>query len=110
MESNTNTIIDDHRNMLMVSKKISDFQEQNLKQWPMIVFDGISNVKVDYNFINKEELFYAGKVIFDFEFTNGQLPTEEKRQQAFRDLDVWTKFLFWVDTEVEFKLKGRVWK
>lgn len=110
MESSKTTIIDDHRNMLMVSKNISTFQEQNLKQWPSIVFDDVLATKVDYNFINTQDEFYAGKIVFDFTFTEGKYPTDDKRKQAFKDLELWTKFLFWVDTEVEFKLKGRVWK
>lgn len=110
MQSNKGTIVDDHRNMLMVSKNISEFQEQNLKQWPMIVFDKLLAAKVDFDFINAKDEFYEGSVTFDFTFNEGEYPTEEKRKQAFQDLTIWTKFLFWSDTEVKFKLRGKEWK
>lgn len=109
MKSNKNNIVDDHRNMLMVSKNISIFQESNLKQWPMIVFDNIDSVNIDYDFINSEEEFYEGKVVFDFSFKDGQFPIDEKKQKALEDLTTWTRFLFWSNTSVEFKLKGNEW-
>ena len=110
MESNNTTIVDDHRNMLMISKNISTFQEQNLKQWPLIVLDNVDSVKVDYDFINNQDEFFEGKVSFDFTFKEGQYPTDDKRKKAFEDLTIWTKFLFWSNTSVEFKLRGREWK
>lgn len=106
----SNTIIDDHRNMLMVSKNISEFQETNLKQWPLIVFDNVDEVSVDYDFINASSEFYEGKVVFDLTFKENIYPSEEKRKKAFEDLTLWTRFLFWSNTAVEFKLKGRLWK
>ena len=52
-QPNQNTIVDDHRNMLQISKKISVFQEQNLKSWAFIFFNDVQKVKVDWNLLEK---------------------------------------------------------
>lgn len=102
------TILDDHRNMLMVSKKISEFQEINLKTWGLIVFDDVDSVKIDYNFIKKDQ-FYPGNVCFDFKFKNGKIPTGEKKNKGITSLYTWTCLLFWTDTKVTFKVNGKKW-
>jgi len=93
-----NTIVDDHRNMLQVSKNISAFQEQNLKSWAFIFFNGVASVKVDWNFIrkNKSADLYAGKVTFDVKFERGINPdlTPEATQKGIDSLITSTKFLF----------------
>ena len=109
MEAQANNKLDDHRNMLMVSKKVSDFQLTNLKTWPLIVFDNVENVSVSYNFIDKEEMFFAGEVTFDFKFKNDLTPDDSKKKQSLSILNQWTKLLFYTDTKVSFKLKGQEW-
>lgn len=108
MQPQTKTIMDDHRNMLMVSKKISDFQEKNLKTWPLIVFNNLDTVKVDYSFIRKNE-FYAGKVTFDFTFKENKLPDLAEKTKAIKSLYEWTALLFWTDTKITFKVNGKKW-
>ena len=102
------SVIDDHRNMLMVSKKISDFQETNLKNWPLIVFDNVESVKIDYNFIKKNE-FYAGAVTYDLKFKENQIPDLATKTRALKSLYEWTALLFWTDTKITFKVNGKKW-
>jgi len=113
-QPNQNTIVDDHRNMLQISKKISVFQEQNLKSWAFIFFNDVQKVKVDWNFIrkNKTKDFYAGKVTFDIQFSKGINPqlTPEQTQTGIDQLIASTKFLFWSETQVKVKVNGKVWK
>lgn len=102
--------VDDHRNMVMVSKCISEFQENNLKTWGHIVFNDVETVKIDYDFVDgKREEFYAGKVSFDFTFREGKEPDEDRKKHAFKNLTNWCQVLFWADTEVSFKKKGKKW-
>jgi hypothetical protein len=108
-DKSKNTIIDDHRNMLSVSKNISIFQEQNLKKWPYIVFDNISKCNIKYNFISKEEEFYEGIVEFDFIFKNNESPSEIIKTRGLNSLKEWTQSLFWSNTHVVFKIKGEEW-
>lgn len=109
-----NTIVDDHRNMLQVSKNISAFQEQNMKSWSFIFLDGVDKVKVNWNFIkkNKNLDFYAGKVGYDIKFKKDFDPhlNPERTQIGVDRLIASTKFLFWSETNVKIKINGKVWK
>lgn len=108
MEQDQKTLMDDHRNMLMVSKNISEFQEKNLKAWPLIVFDDIDKVEISYNFINNKGLFFAGDIVFNI-FFKGEEPNEKVKKQGLTALDYWTKILFYTDTKVNFKINGKKW-
>lgn len=101
-------IITEHRNMLMVSKKISDWQEAQLKNWPLIVFDGIKSVKIKYDFISKEDNFYEGKVEYIFEFKENS-PEGTVKEKGIESLTNWTKSIFWTDTEISFKIGNKKW-
>ncbi len=112
MDKPENNIVDDHRNMLQVSKNISAFQEQNLKSWAFIFFDDVDKVEVKWNFYknNKSRDFYAGKVTFDVKFSKGVKMDPEKAQIGMDRLIASTKFLFWKETKVTIKKSGKVWK
>lgn len=118
MAKDTQTIVDDHRNMLMVSKKISTFQEENLKSWAFLFFPGLSELKVDWNFLKKrtnddgeeEEIFHPGRVSFNLKFPKGFKIPDEQAQEGIDRLVACTKFLFWNDTSVNVKKSGKIWK
>lgn len=111
MDNNSQTVVDDHRNMLMVSKNISEFQEQNLKSWAFIFFDNVKEVNVSWNFIknNKNKDFYPGRVDFDIKFEKGTKFDPDKAQEGIDRLVACTKFLFWSETKVNIKKSGRKW-
>jgi hypothetical protein len=96
---NSETLLDDHRKMLTVSKHLSDFQLQNLKKWAFIAFDNVDNSLVDYSFIDSEDQFYAGRVIFKIKLEE-DISTEEKFKRSTFLAD-WTRVLFWTDTKIE---------
>lgn len=104
-------IIDDHRNMLMVSKKISNFQETNLKSWAFVFFENVEKSEVSWNFIkdNEDEEFYAGKVVFNIVFQKGTKVDSKIAQTGIDRLIASTKLLFWKETEVEVKRNGKKW-
>lgn len=104
-------IVDDHRNMLMVSKKISKFQEANLQSWAFLFFDKLDKLEVNWNFIrkNKNRDFYPGKITFDLKFPKDHNIDDETAQLAIDRLTACTKFLFWSETEVIVKKSGKKW-
>ena len=55
--SDNEEIIQDHRKMLMMTGKISDFQKTQLERWPFLIFDreDVKSVSVKYNFLKKEK-------------------------------------------------------
>jgi len=97
-----NSILDDHRNMLMFSKNLSQFQINNLQHWPTIFFDSPVEAKVEWNFIDGD-MFCAGKVSFFIKTENTHLL--EKRIDYLIGA---TKALFWADTSVFITINDSV--
>lgn len=108
------TVVDEHRKMLMMTGNLSDFQLENLKTWPFIVFDSIlekTSVKYDFTkMIDKQEALSAGTVIYDFTFKPKTKMDREETKKKLAILKLWTQFLFWQDTVVEFQTAGKKWE
>jgi len=107
----------EHKYITQLTGKLSDYQLTNMKTWPFVVFDNLEKVTIEYNFeketideITKEKIIvlYAGFVTYDFVFKTEV--KEEQKEKALQALTVWTKFMFWKDTEVNFKKEGKEWK
>lgn len=112
MNKESTNLVDDHRNMLMVSKKISVFQEQNLKSWAFLFFENLKETEVSWNFIknNINKDFFPGEVEFDLKFNKGAGIKQEDAELGIDRLIACTKFLFWNETEVKVKKNGKIWK
>jgi len=112
MKQHSQSIVDDHRNMLQVSKNISKFQEDNLKSWAFIFFENVDKVSVSWDFFkkNKSRDFYAGTVTYDIKFKKNTKIDDEKAIKAINTIEACTKFLFWNDTKIVIKNNGKVWK
>jgi hypothetical protein len=104
MQSQHN-IVDSHRNMLMVSKNLSDFQTENLRQWPMIFFNYVERVQVEYSFLDTDGNFFAGNVTFNITIKG---PVGDIVSPAMH-LEAATKLMFWSDTNVVIKINGELW-
>lgn len=106
--SSDQDIVQDHRNLLRMSQKISEFQEQNLKSWGFVFFDNIKKYEVSYNFVKDKESkeFYAGEVSFDLTLED----LGEDVSQGVERLVASTKYLFWSDTNVIVKINGKEWQ
>lgn len=100
MSDNQNTILDDHRSMLTISKSLSDFQLENLQKWPFVLFQDILESSIEYNFLDEEGLFFAGKIKFNLKLLMEQSNKKEIMEKA-NFLSSWVKILFWTDTQVE---------
>lgn len=113
--NNSEKILNEHRQMLLFSGNISDFQLTNLKNWPYIVFgDELDKVEIHYDFKlaqpDEEKVtdITAGTVSFDLYFKNNERPSDIETQIQY--LEIWTKYLFWQDTNVSFKVEGKEWE
>lgn len=113
-EQNTNeveaeNIVDEHRRMVIMTGNISDFQIQNLKSWPFLVFgDSLEKVEIGYKFTKTQDEnsdLCAGSVSYDFYFSKE--PADVENNLGL--LTHWTQFLFWKDTEVTFSKEGEAW-
>jgi len=100
-------MLDDHKKMLIMTGKISDFQLKNLKTWPFILFDKVDKVELEYDFSEMvsdgsealTESIGAGKIAYNIKLDS--VPSKEN----IETLKNWTKFLFWNDTLVEINIK-----
>lgn len=104
------TIVDEHRKMVMMTGNLSDFQLENLKKWPFLLFDGLEKVKVDYDFtklIAEQEELSPGMVTYNLHMnSNAPSLTEEVKGKKIEILTNWTKFLFWKETSVRINFKS----
>ena len=100
-------MLEEHKKMLIMTGKISDFQIKNLKAWPYVLFDGVTKVKIKYDFTEKpieedsdpaEDSVCAGRI--EYQIAMAGVPD----QTRIDTLVEWTKFLFWKDTEVIFDI------
>jgi len=116
----SDNIIEEHKKMVVMSGKISDFQLNNLKHYPFIILgDYIKNIKIDYSFTKsgsgvesddlKTEEVYAGEIRYDFSFNKEPEYTEEELTNRLDQLISWVKHLFWTDTAVKFYKDGKKW-
>ena len=102
------SVIAEHRNMLMISKNISTWQEAQLSNWPLVAFDTLKSVKVRYDFIGSDDMFNEGVVEYIFEF-KGDAPEGADKERGLKSLTEWTKNIFWSDTSVLFKIGDQEW-
>lgn len=97
-------IIQDHRNMMTLSKNLSDFQLNNLKSWPMVVFDHVDKCEISYNFFNEKEELQPGEITFNFFFK--EQPSKEVADKAFENVSSWCKTIFFKETKISFQNEG----
>lgn len=116
-KSHEEKVVDDHRQMLLLSGNLSEFQLENLKKWPFVVFGtDLKKVDVSYNFVLEEEEadleagrnIFPGEITFDFTFNNK--PDTDYSSKCITMLEMWTRFMFWKDTKVNFKVEGEEWQ
>lgn len=85
----------------ILSNRISEVHEKNLKAYPFIFFNGVSEASVDY------DLERDGKYHVSFSLTvkiDGSNPFLEKRLEA---LDKSVKNLFWKEVSISVNLNGK---
>jgi len=102
--ASNNTIIEDHRNMLMFSKNLSQFQINNMNGWVNIFFVNVEKAEVSWNFLDSSGLFYPGAVTYAL-----TLGENENIDQSVGYLTAATKMLFWEQTEVIVTINGEKW-
>ena len=107
-------LINEHRAAVAMTGNISDFQLTNMKAWPFVLFDDIKQVGIKYNFnsLNNDASgeICAGTVSYDIEFNKDPEIPKQVFDNKIKQLEFWTKYLFWQDTKVEILKKGKKWE
>jgi hypothetical protein len=104
-----NKTIEEHKQMLILSGNLSDFQLENLRQWGRLLFNNVKAVTVNYDFSSNKpnQLVSAGTVEFDFTFDKDEVI--ENKDKKLEELTNWVRFLFWSDTKIMVKKNGEIW-
>lgn len=116
-EANTKeetTVVDDHKKMLVMTGNLSDFQLENMKKWPFILFDQeLEKVEINYDFtklVAEQEELSPGRVAYNMTFKANIKLNRDETKAKLAQLSLWTQFLFWKDTKVEYKRAGKKWE
>jgi hypothetical protein len=108
------TVVDDHKKMLIMTGNLSDFQLDNMKKWPFILFDeNLEKVEINYDFtklVAEAEELSPGRVSYNLEFKKGIKLNRDETKEKLKMLTLWTRFLFWKETKVEFQRAGKKWE
>lgn len=94
---NQRAVLDEHRRLMVISGKFSDFQIKNLEMYPQIVFDGIKNMTIDYDVSTKKGSGYVHYTI-----KMGKKPDDI--EQRIKDIEAWVKDLLFKEIEVKVKV------
>ena len=65
----TESIIEDHKKMVIMTGSLSDFQLNNLKTWPFLLFDELETAEITYDFtklVGEQSELSPGTVQFNF--------------------------------------------
>lgn len=94
---NQRQVLDEHRKLMVISGKFSEFQIKNLEIYPQIVFDGIKEMKIDYDVSTKKG---SGYVYYTIKM--GKKP--EDIEKRIKDIECWVKDLLFKEIEVKVKV------
>lgn len=108
-------ILKEMANLTMVSGKINAIQEKNIKMFPLIYFNGVSSVRIQYDLSNDSKVQYEqNKATFDttFSIENKHKPKIEyfieidegqdndQLEKRYQTLEASVRNIFWIDTKV----------
>lgn len=96
MSENTSeaAILNEHRKLMFITGKFSDFQIKNLEMFPQIVFDNIKKIEIKYDIQTNKG---AGFVEYKVKLFEKQDSLEKRKE----DLTKWVKHLLFKEIEVK---------
>lgn len=114
LEEKESTMIEDHKKMLMMTGNLSDFQLDNIKNWPFLLFgDELETVEINYDFtklVDDNEELSPGVIHYNFKFKQGAKLNREMAKKQLDTLALWVRFMFWKETEVRILRSGKKWE
>jgi hypothetical protein len=95
---NTEQILEEHKKLAMLSNNLSDFQLENLKTYPFIVFDSIESAKIEYDVHLKDNR--TSVVKYHIKSTK-EVDTLNFVSERVSSLKQWVRKLLWNEIVVE---------
>lgn len=99
--NNTESKVRELAKLSILSNRISEVHEKNLKAYPFIFFNGVKEANVKYDLERNEHNFVSFSLTLD---RNADNPSLEKRFEA---LDTSIKNLFWKEVSIVVNLDGK---
>jgi hypothetical protein len=112
--SDTNKLEEQVREMAMLtvlSNKINPIQEKNLKMYPLVYFNGVKSVKIEYDLTHKKTT--DDEPVINNSVVSYYLEIDEKQENnslevRFQHLENSVRNLFWKDVSVEVFFNDRI--
>ncbi len=112
---NTTQIVKDMAKLVMVSGKLSEMHEKNMKTYPLIFFNGVKEAKVEYDVSHKANALVDKDSNLTVtaptrnNFVSYHLKIEENAdnpnmERRYAALEASIKTLFWKDIKVEIHI------
>lgn len=98
-------IIDDMRNITMLTGEISSLHIQNLQQWSFVAFDGVESVEIDYD-LSKDTTQSAGEGFVYFNIDVEETAENDKLEERCKTLTSWVRDMFWPEIKVSVSFNG----
>lgn len=99
-------IVEDMRNLTMLTGQLSSIHEETLYTWPLILFDNVQNVEIKYDFTKDyTQEVGEGYVIYSVDVSDDTKYTEEEFTKRGEILTGWVRDMLWNNIKVEVSTK-----
>jgi hypothetical protein len=100
-------IIREMAGLTILSGKINQIQERNLKMLPLIAFEEVEKATIDYDFARPvqidEDVVHYSRVKFDLSLKDEQ----DNVNKRFQFLEAAVRDLFWKEIIIEVRFNGK---
>jgi hypothetical protein len=111
--------IKDMAKLVVGSNRISEMHKKNLEMWPLIMFNGVQSVTIDYDLSYKHDVDVDNKnnvtlkapirnSFVSYHLTmdeNAENPSIDKRFKALEDA---VRSIFWKDLSIEVHINNKI--
>ena len=119
LSKETAQIVKDMAKLVLVSGKISETHEKNMKMYPLIYFDGVKEVKIEYDLshrsdalVDKDSNLTVNSPIRNnvvaYHITLQENAKNENLDKRFAALEASIRTLFWSDVVVEVFMNDKI--
>jgi hypothetical protein len=111
--------VKDMAKLILVSGKISEVHEKNLKMYPLIYFNGVKEAKIDYDLSHKADALvdrmnnltirapFRSNVV-TYYLTMNENAKNDNVEKRFKALEASVRTLFWKDVIVEVFMDDKI--
>ena len=98
-------------NLAIFSNKITEFHEKNMKMYPLVYFNGVSSVKIDYDLSHTKtvgDVPVSSQSMVSYYLEIDETQDNSHLDNRFIALEKSVRTLFWKDVVVEVFFNNRI--